>query len=86
MPGASDVAVRETLRFYGFIEILISDLRNIGQIEAADEVERALREGSTSGADFTYLGVALEKLKDRPVDREGVNEALVVIRRGLGVR
>jgi hypothetical protein len=71
---------------YGFIEILISDLRNVGQTEAADEVERALRGGSTSGEILTYLGVALEKLKDGPVDSEGVNEALVVIRRGLGNR
>lgn len=68
---------------YGFIEILISDLRNVGQTEAADEVERVLRGSSTSGEIFTYLGVALEKLKDGPVDSEGVNEALAVIRRGF---
>jgi hypothetical protein len=71
---------------YGFIETLISDLRNASQTEAADEIERALRGGSTSGEIFTRLGVALEELKGGPVASEGVNEALVVIRRGLGIR
>ena len=71
---------------YGFVEVLIRDLRSANLADSADEVERALRGGATSGEILANLGTALEKLEDESVDVDGVREALVFIQQSLGSR